>query len=48
VIGGLKDRGWALHNAMATCIVASLLVCAGLVWLGPETRGRHFAAVDEA
>ena len=48
VVGELRDRGWALQNAMATCIVASLLVCAALVWLGPETRGRHFAAVDEA
>jgi SHS family lactate transporter-like MFS transporter len=48
VVGELRDRGWALQNAMATCIVASLLVCAALVWLGPETRGRHFAAIDEA
>ncbi len=46
VVGALQDRGWALPNAMATCIAGSLIVCTGMLWLGPETRGRQFVAVD--
>ncbi|HUP23303.1 MAG TPA: MFS transporter [Thermoanaerobaculia bacterium] len=48
VVGALQDRGWPLANAMATCIISSLLVCAALVWLGPETRGRHLAELEES
>jgi hypothetical protein len=31
---------------MAVCIVGALLVVAGMLWLGPETRGREFSATD--
>jgi SHS family lactate transporter-like MFS transporter len=46
VVGRLRDSGWTLPNAMAVCIVASLLLVAGMLWLGPETRGRQFSATD--
>jgi SHS family lactate transporter-like MFS transporter len=46
VVGSLRDSGWALPNAMAVCIAASLLVVTVMLWLGPETRGRVFLAVD--
>jgi SHS family lactate transporter-like MFS transporter len=39
-IGALRDAGWVLRQAMATCIVCALIVAVGLLWLGPETRGR--------
>jgi MFS transporter, SHS family, lactate transporter len=41
LIGRLQDRGMVLADSMAMCIGISLLVVAGLVWLGPETRGRQ-------
>ena len=46
VVGFLRDGGWTLRAAMATCIVGSILLVAGLLWLGPETRGRHFSATE--
>jgi SHS family lactate transporter-like MFS transporter len=45
-VGELQDAGWTLSNAMAVCIVSSLLVVAGMLWLGPETRGRELQAID--
>ncbi len=47
VVGALQDRGVALPHAMAACIAGSLVVCAGMLWLGPETRGRQLLAVDD-
>jgi MFS transporter, SHS family, lactate transporter len=44
VVGALRDRGWALPEAMAVCIVTALLLVIGMLWLGPETRGRTFVA----
>jgi MFS family permease len=44
VVGLLRDAGWALPRAMALCIVAALVLAAGILWLGPETRGREFSA----
>jgi len=41
-IGALQDRGVALPGAMAGCIAVSGLLIAGMIWLGPETRGRTF------
>ena len=41
LIGRLQDRGMVLADSMAICIGISGLVIAGLVWLGPETRGRQ-------
>ena len=46
VVGLLRDAGWRLPNAMALCIVAALLLAVGMLWLGPETRGREFSATD--
>ena len=44
-IGALQDRGVKLPDAMAGCILVSGLLVAGMIWLGPETRGgasRHW------
>ena len=46
VVGLLRDSGWPLPRAMALCIVAALLVATGMLWLGPETRGRELSATD--
>ena len=43
VVGQLQDAGMTLTGAMRLCIVASGLVVAGMIWIGPETRGRAFA-----
>ena len=42
LIGALQDRGVSLPGAMAGCILGSGLLVAGMIWLGPETRGRSF------
>jgi SHS family lactate transporter-like MFS transporter len=47
LVGALQDRGFGLPNAMATCIAASGIVLVVLIWLGPETRGREFHAMEE-
>ncbi len=44
LVGLLQDRGLALPSAMAACIAASGALVILLLWLGPETRGRHFTA----
>jgi SHS family lactate transporter-like MFS transporter len=41
-IGALQDRGVTLDAAMAGCIAVSGVLLAGMIWLGPETRGRNF------
>ena len=46
-IGLLQDRGVALPNAMAGCITAAGVLVIALVWMGPETRGRHFHAGEK-
>ncbi|HVB38753.1 MAG TPA: MFS transporter, partial [Vicinamibacterales bacterium] len=48
LIGALQDRGMALPHAMTLCITTSCLLVTLMMWIGPETRGRTFAAVDEA
>ena len=48
VLGQLQDGGMTTGSAMSVCIVVSGLLVAAFIWLGPETRGRHFLAVDEA
>jgi SHS family lactate transporter-like MFS transporter len=42
LIGAMRDSGMTLANAMTIPIVASLTVSAGIIWFGPETRGRRF------
>jgi len=46
LIGALQDRGMPLATAMAICIAGSGVLLSVLVWLGPETRGQQFHAVD--
>jgi MFS transporter, SHS family, lactate transporter len=46
LIGGLKDRGLALNVAMAWFIGIANIVAVAFMWIGPETRGREFKAVD--
>ncbi len=48
VLGQLQDGGMTTGGAMMSCIVAGGLLVAAVIWLGPETRGRRFRAVDEA
>lgn len=43
VLGQLQDAGMTLTDARRLCIVASGLMVAGMIWIGPETRGRSFA-----
>jgi SHS family lactate transporter-like MFS transporter len=47
VIGFLQDGGMALAPAMRICITASGLLAVAFIWLGPETRGLTFRALDE-
>jgi SHS family lactate transporter-like MFS transporter len=44
LVGMLQDRGFALPSAMAACIAGSAALLILLLWIGPETRGRHFTA----
>jgi SHS family lactate transporter-like MFS transporter len=44
LVGVLQDRGFALASAMGACIAISGTLVIVLLWLGPETRGRHFTA----
>ena len=48
VLGQLQDNGFTLTGAMSLCIAVSGVLVAGMIWLGPETRGREFVAVDGA
>ena len=47
VIGMMQQRGMPLGNAMALLIAIAGLTVAAVIWLGPETRGRLFVALDE-
>jgi MFS transporter, SHS family, lactate transporter len=42
MIGHMRDSGVSLGVAMGMAIALSGIVVAGLIWLGPETRGRQF------
>jgi SHS family lactate transporter-like MFS transporter len=46
LIGGLKDRGLHLNIAMAWVIGFANVIAMIFMWMGPETRGREFKAVD--
>ena len=48
VLGTLQDRGFTLVNIMTAAMLVSGLLSVGLIWLGPETRGREFSEVDAA
>lgn len=47
LIGVIKERGIALSTSMSIFIAVSGILAIALIWLGPETRGRKLAAVDE-
>jgi SHS family lactate transporter-like MFS transporter len=47
LIGALRDRGVELGTAMAGLIAVSAVLTMAMTWLGPETRGTVFAAMDE-
>jgi SHS family lactate transporter-like MFS transporter len=47
LIGSLQDHGLRLPTAMSLCIAAAGVLVIALVWMGPETRGRHFHATDQ-
>jgi SHS family lactate transporter-like MFS transporter len=47
LIGFLQDRSVSLAHAMASCAAIAGVLLAVSIWLGPETRGRSFAAVDQ-
>jgi SHS family lactate transporter-like MFS transporter len=47
LIGTMNDRGMALNSAMAICIAIGGALVIFLLWLGPETRGRTFEAVEQ-
>jgi MFS transporter, SHS family, lactate transporter len=42
IVGGLRDSGWSLAEAMTMCIAGALILTVGILWAGPETRGRRF------
>jgi len=42
LMGLMQDRGMALPDIMSIAIAITLILSAGLIWLGPETRGRNF------
>jgi SHS family lactate transporter-like MFS transporter len=44
LLGMLKDRGLNLVNSMSTAMVIAGAAAIVLIWLGPETRGKQFAA----
>ena len=41
-IGHMVDTGWTLPAAMTVAIAVSGVAVALVIWLGPETRDRHF------
>ena len=47
VLGRLQDGGMTIGGAMTLSIVGSGLLVAAMIWMGPETRGKHFSALDE-
>ena len=47
VLGQLQDSGMTISGAMTLSIAISGLLVVAMIWLGPETRGRHFSAVDD-
>jgi SHS family lactate transporter-like MFS transporter len=47
-IGRLRDGGYALNTAMATFIAIANVLAIAMLFLGPETRGKQFDALDDA
>jgi SHS family lactate transporter-like MFS transporter len=48
LIGGLRDNGYSLAGSMAIFIAVANVLAVLMLWLGPETRGHKFAALDDA
>jgi hypothetical protein len=47
MLGQLQDGGMTIGGTMTLSIIISGLLVVGMIWLGPETRGRHFTAMDD-
>ena len=47
VLGQLQDGGMTIGGAMRLAIIGSGLLVAAMIWMGPETRGRRFSALDD-
>jgi MFS family permease len=47
LVGRLQDLGFTLPYAMTICTAASGALVMLLMWVGPETRGREFRAVED-
>ena len=47
-LGRMQDRGFELAQAMTVAMLVSGVLSATIIWLGPETRGRHFTDHDTA
>jgi SHS family lactate transporter-like MFS transporter len=47
VLGALGDAGMPKPKAMSIAMLASGVLAATLIWLGPETRGRNFTAAGD-
>jgi MFS transporter, SHS family, lactate transporter len=43
LMGLMQDRGVPLADVMTIAIAVTLIIAAGLMWLGPEPRGRNFS-----
>jgi SHS family lactate transporter-like MFS transporter len=43
LMGLMQDRGMPLAEVMRIAIAVTLVLSAGLMWLGPEPRGRNFS-----
>ena len=46
-LGQLQDGGMSTGSAMGWCIAVSGLLVAAMIWMGPETRGLRFSALDD-
>jgi hypothetical protein len=47
LMGVMQDHGTPLTEVMTIAIAATLILSAGLMWLGPETRGRNFSEITD-
>ena len=43
LMGLMQDRGVPLADVMTIAIAVTLIIAAGMMWLGPEPRGRNFS-----
>jgi SHS family lactate transporter-like MFS transporter len=46
LVGALHDGGITLAGAMRVCMAIAGVLVIAVIWLGPETRGRTFSALE--